>query len=85
MTGERTLTATIEREEDMYVALCPELDVASEGPTVEEARANLREAVELFLESADRSEVESRFHAERYVTSRGSKNRCVGDAAAIDI
>lgn len=69
MTGKKTLTAIIEREEDMYVALCPELDVASQGSTVEEARANLREAVELFLESADRTEVESRFHEEQYVTS----------------
>ncbi|NBC30064.1 MAG: type II toxin-antitoxin system HicB family antitoxin [Spirochaetes bacterium] len=69
MTGKRMLTAIIEREEDMYVALCPELDVASQGSSVEEARTNLREAVELFLESADPAEIESRFHGEQYVTS----------------
>ena len=69
MGHKRTLTAIIEREENMYVALCPELDVASQGRTVEEARVNLREAVELFLESADAAEVESRFHDEQYVTS----------------
>ncbi len=50
-------TAIIERETDAFVALCPELDIASQGETVEAARANLREAVELFFESADPSEV----------------------------
>ncbi|MGH9381234.1 MAG: type II toxin-antitoxin system HicB family antitoxin [Thermoanaerobaculia bacterium] len=62
-------TAWIEREGDGYVALCPELDVASQGATVEEAVANLREAVELFLECADPSEVESRLHGEVFVTT----------------
>ena len=42
------LTAVIEREEDGYVATCPELDVVSQGDTVEEARSNLLEAVEGF-------------------------------------
>ena len=42
-------TAIVEKEGDLYVALCPELDVASQGTTVEEATANLKEAVELFL------------------------------------
>ena len=51
---KRQLTALIEREGDGYVSLCPELDVASQGFTVEEARANLREALELFFECADR-------------------------------
>ena len=46
-------TAIIEKEGELYAALCPELDVASQGATVEEATANLREAVELFLECAD--------------------------------
>jgi predicted RNase H-like HicB family nuclease len=53
----RTLTATIWREDDGYVSLCPELDIASQGDTVEEARANLQEAVDLFFEAADASEV----------------------------
>ena len=48
----RQLTAIIEREEDAYVALCPELDIASQGKTVAEARANLKEALELFFETA---------------------------------
>jgi len=62
------LTAIIEREESDWVALCPELDVASQGASVEEARSNLKEAVELFLECADPSEVERRLHGEVYVT-----------------
>lgn len=55
-------TAIIEREGDGYVALCPELDIASQGDTVEEARRNLIEAIELFFEAADPSEVQNRFH-----------------------
>ena len=54
------LTAVIEREGDGYVSLCPELDVASQGKTVEEARDNLREALELFLESASADEIKQR-------------------------
>ena len=57
------LTALIEREGDGYVSLCPELDVASQGKTIEEARDNLREALELFLESASTTEIKQRtFH-----------------------
>jgi len=44
------ITAIIERESDGYVALCPELDVASQGESVESAHNNLQETVELFLE-----------------------------------
>lgn len=62
------ITALIEREGDGYVALCPELDIASQGGTVEEATANPREAVELFLEAADPTEVEQRPHTEVYVS-----------------
>ena len=68
MDQQRQLTAIIEREGDGYVALCPELDIASQGDSVEAARANLAEAVELFFESADTSEVERRLHTEVYVT-----------------
>jgi len=62
------LTAIIEREGDGYVSLCPELDVASQGDTIEEARKNLQEAVELFLESASVEETDQRLHGEIYVT-----------------
>lgn len=64
----KQFTAIIEREDDGFVALCPEVDVASQGDTIEEARQNLREAVELFLETADPSEIEDRLHSEIYVT-----------------
>lgn len=53
-------TAIIEREGDGYVSLCPELDIASQGETIEEARDNLKEAVELFLEVVDPSEIKTR-------------------------
>ncbi len=64
----RTFTALIQREDNGYVALCPELDIASQGDTVEESRRNLIEAVELFFESADPSEVLERLGTEIYIT-----------------
>jgi predicted RNase H-like HicB family nuclease len=68
VTETRQFTALIEREGDGYVALCPELDIASEGDTVEEARGNLEEALQLFFETASASEIEDRLHSEVYVT-----------------
>lgn len=64
----KQFTAIIRRESDGYVALCPELDVASQGDTVESARDNLREALELFLECAAPEEVQQRLAAEIFVT-----------------
>ena len=64
----RQLTAIIEREDNGYVALCPEVDVASQGATVDEARVNLKEALELFFETASTSEIQQRLHDEVYVT-----------------
>lgn len=64
----RTLTAIIEAEDDGFVALCPQLDVCSQGDTVEEARANLKEALELFFETAPPDEVSRRLSNEVYVT-----------------
>jgi predicted RNase H-like HicB family nuclease len=61
-------TAVVEKERDWYLALCPELDVVSQGATVEGAMANLKEAVELFLECADPEEVQRRLHTEVFVT-----------------
>ena len=63
----RRLTAIIEQEGDGFVALCPELDVASQGASIEEARDNLREALELFSVTASPNEVEQRLSGERYV------------------
>ncbi|MFN0106393.1 MAG: type II toxin-antitoxin system HicB family antitoxin [Bryobacteraceae bacterium] len=62
------MTAIIEREDDGFVALCPELDIASERKSVEEARANLVEAITLFFETASPSEVSRRFRNEVFVT-----------------
>lgn len=68
MKTTRELTAIIEREGNGYVSLCPELDVASQGDTIEEARANLVEALELFFETASPGEVRERLHEEVLVT-----------------
>ena len=54
------LTAIIEAEGDGYVLLCPELDIASQGDTIAEARENLREALELFFETPSRDEIKQR-------------------------
>jgi predicted RNase H-like HicB family nuclease len=64
----KKLTAIIEREGNGFVALCPELDVASQGNTIDEARKNLQEALELFFETASSEEVKTRLHDEVYVT-----------------
>lgn len=64
----RQFTAIIEREDDGYVALCPELDIASQGDSIEAARANLQEALKLFLETASPEETKERLHEEVYVT-----------------
>jgi len=62
------LTAIIEAEGDGYVSLCPELDIASQGDSVEQARNNLREALELFFENASPQEVKRRLRNEVHVT-----------------
>ena len=64
----KQLTAIIEREGNGYVSLCPQLDIASQGDTIEEARENLREALELFFEAASPSEIQERLHQEVYIT-----------------
>ncbi len=62
------LTAIIEKEGDGYASLCPELDIASQGDTIEEARANLIEALELFFETASKVEISERLHDEVLIT-----------------
>jgi len=59
---QKQLTAIMEREENGYVSLCPELDIASQGSTIEEARDNLREALDLFFETASPKEIQERLH-----------------------
>jgi len=68
MKKRQQFTAIIEREGDGYVSLCPELDIASQGSTIEEARKNLTEALELFFEHASESEIKERLHNEVFVT-----------------
>lgn len=62
------LTAIIEREGGGYVSLCPELDIASQGDNVEQARDNLQEALELFFETASPEEIKQRLHDDIFVT-----------------
>jgi predicted RNase H-like HicB family nuclease len=62
------LTAVIEREGDGFAALCHELDIASQGDSVEDATGNLREALGLFFEAASSDEIQERLHREVYVT-----------------
>lgn len=64
----RRLTAIVEFEGDGYVASCPEVDIASQGETVTEARENLAEALTLFFESASADEIERRLREEIHVT-----------------
>ena len=68
MQQTQKFTAIIEREGDGYVSLCPELDIASQGSTKEEAKKNLVEAIELFLEVADSGEIANRLKKETFVT-----------------
>ncbi len=66
---KRRLTAVVEREGDGYVALCPDVDVASQGATVAEARDNLIEALTLFFEITSASEIDRRLKGEVYITN----------------
>jgi len=68
MSTKRQLTAIIEREGDGYVALCPELDIASQGDSVESARLSLIEALTLFFEEADRTEIDRRLKSDVFIT-----------------
>lgn len=65
---KKRLTAIIQREGEGFVSLCPELDVASQGDTIETARENLREAIELFFESASPEELLQQMGGEVFVT-----------------
>ena len=60
--------SAIRRKGDGYVSLCPELDIASQGGTVTEARDNPREALTLFFETASAAEIEQRSRNEVHVT-----------------
>ncbi len=68
MKKQHAFTAIIEHEGDGYTALCPELDIASQGDSVEEARKNLIEAIEMFFETASKAEIQERLHDEVFIT-----------------
>ncbi|MCX6275948.1 MAG: type II toxin-antitoxin system HicB family antitoxin [Bacteroidetes bacterium] len=68
MSKHYSLTAIIEREGKQYVSLCPELDIASQGTSIEKARDNLKEAVELFFETASKKEIADRLHGDVLIT-----------------
>lgn len=65
---KHAFTGIIEHEVDGYTALCPELDIASQGDSVEEARKNLTEAIELFFETASANEIQERLRDEIFIT-----------------
>ncbi len=66
--SSKHLTAIIHKEENTYISLCPELDIASQGKSIEEAKDNLKEAVELFFECASEEEVNQRYYSETYIS-----------------
>lgn len=61
-------TAVIEKDDNMYVALCPELDIASQGNSLEEAKSNLKEAIEIFFEYASESEIKNRLNYDVFIS-----------------
>lgn len=69
MKQTRRLTALIERVGDGFVALCPEVDVASQGATIAEAYAGLKEALTRYYESGERVEFTPRLRGDFWVTS----------------
>ena len=68
MSKNLQFTAILEKEGNGYVSLCPELDIASQGDTLEQAKANLKEAIELFFEHASAKEINHRLHDEVFIT-----------------
>lgn len=72
------LSAVIRREGSVFVAWAPELDVASQGATVEDALANLKEAVGLYLEDADAASPEGPVFFTRFEVEDGPDSACVG-------
>lgn len=66
--NNQKFTAVLHKEDDWYVSLCPELDIASQGPSIEEAVSNLKEAVELFLSAASQEEISGKLHENTFIT-----------------
>lgn len=73
----RIFSVVIRKEDDMFVPFCPEIDIASQGNSVEEAKMNLKEALELFFENASENEIKSRIANEVYFTQTDTKLRLI--------
>ncbi len=69
MKGFRNFTAIIEKENNGYVSSCPGLNLASQGDSIEQAKKNLQEAIELFFEHASQDEITSRLKDEFFITN----------------
>ncbi len=69
MVDYHNFTAIIQKDEDIFVSLCPELDIASQGNSIDEAKYNLKEAIELFFETASSSEIKQRIKNDVYITN----------------
>ena len=66
---QKSLTAVIRKEQGGFSSLCPEIDIASQGDTIEDAKINLKEAVELFFECASKEEIDDRLGQDSYVSA----------------
>lgn len=64
-----TFSAIVEKEGKFFVALCPELDVASQGKSVDAALANLKEALGLYLETASPKELKAALSSRPLITT----------------
>lgn len=62
-------SAIVEKEGKWYVALCPEMDIAGQGRTIEDALSNLKEAVRLYMGTASREEVRSALRSHPLITT----------------
>ncbi len=71
----RTFTAVIHREDDLYVAECPEVGTVSQGHTIEEAVANLKEATELYLEEFPLATVNSDITISHFLMNSSGQDR----------
>jgi predicted RNase H-like HicB family nuclease len=67
MSRKVILAAVFEREDDVYVAICPELSIASHGESLDEARKNLIEALEGWFETASETEIEDSIPSEVHI------------------
>jgi len=65
----KEFTAILHQEDETYIAHCPEIDIVSQGESIEEAKENLKEAIELFMEHAPDEEKKRRIHSDILVTT----------------